>query len=303
MLRLDSERRPRQLREQSTDGQAGIKPARYHPYMANRASWGARIMRVTDYIHAHVGDDIEPEVLADIAGMSLHHFHRVFRGLVGESVMGFVRRLRLERAAQRLRFDDAPVTEVALDAGYGSHEAFTRAFRLRFGDSPSGYRSKSRVEVPPPEVVMRTLPESRCLTFRRLGCYEECHEAWNDLMGKLAMAGRVMDVELSLGLCYDDPDVTSTDKLRYDACVTLTRLPATLPEGCRWRTIPAGRYAIATHHGPYESIFETYVGLIGRYLPFHDIELVNEPVVENYLNNPTDTAPADLRTEVCVRVA
>lgn len=260
-------------------------------------------MRVTDYIHAHVGEEIEPEVLADIAGMSLHHFHRVFRGLVGESVMGFVRRLRLERAAQRLRFDDASVTEVAFDAGYTSHEAFTRAFRTRFGDSPSGYRSKSRVEIPPPEVQLRMLPERRCLALRHVGSYDQCQEAWGILMGKLAMAGRVMDVEHSLGLCYDDPDVTSTDKLRYDACVTLTRLPSTLPDGCTWRTIPAGRYAIAMHRGPYESIFETYVGLLGRYLPFHDIELVAEPVVENYLNNPTDTPPADLLTEVCVRVA
>ena len=271
--------------------------------MAKRASWGARILRVTDYVHAHVGEEIEPEVLADIAGMSLHHFHRVFRGLVGESVMGFVRRLRLERAAQRLRFDDAPVTEVAFDAGYTSHEAFTRAFRARFGESPSGYRSASRVEIPRPEVVMRSLPERRCLALRHVGSYDDSGRAWEALMGKLAMAGCMADLRLSLGLCYDDPDVTPTDRLRYDACVTLARLPAVLPDGCTWRTIPAGRYAIATHRGPYDSITDTYIGLLGRYLPFHDLELVNEPVVEHYLNNPSVTAPADLLTEVCVRVA
>ncbi|MEL6185057.1 MAG: helix-turn-helix transcriptional regulator, partial [Myxococcota bacterium] len=96
--------------------------------------WADRVLDVLDEIHARLDDDtLEPAQLADHAGFSRHHFHRVFRGMTGESVMGLVRRLRMERAAQRLRFGDAPVTDVALASGYGSHEAFTRAFRDRFG--------------------------------------------------------------------------------------------------------------------------------------------------------------------------
>jgi len=62
--------------------------------------------------------------------------HRIFRGVVGETVAEHIRRLRLERAAQRLKSGERPVTEIAFEAGYEAHEAFTRAFRARFGASP-----------------------------------------------------------------------------------------------------------------------------------------------------------------------
>lgn len=75
--------------------------------MDNEA-WVERILRVVDYIGSHLDDELDPKELAKIAGFSLHHFHRVFRGMLGESVMGFVRRLRLERAAMRLKFSDEP---------------------------------------------------------------------------------------------------------------------------------------------------------------------------------------------------
>ncbi|PIE19237.1 MAG: AraC family transcriptional regulator [Proteobacteria bacterium] len=269
-----------------------------------RSSWGARILRVVDHIQEHALDELEPEALAKIAGMSLHHFHRVFRGLVGESVMGFVRRLRLERAAQRLRFDDTPVTEVAFDAGYGSHEAFTRAFRARFGESPSAYRRHSRTEIEPPEVVFRELPEQVAVAVRHVGCYDQCGAAWATLRTRREASPRPWVPITSLGLCYDDPEITATARLRYDACEVIDPrdLPEPLPEDCARRVIPGGRYAIATHRGPLETLFETYLGLIGRYLPFSNLELANEPVVEFYLKDPKHTAPADLVTEVCVRV-
>lgn len=273
--------------------------------MTDRESWGARILRVIDYIHAHRAEEIDPQILADIAGLSLHHFHRVFRGMVGESVMGFVRRLRLERAAQRLRFDDVSVTNVAFEAGYGSHEAFTRAFRARFGQSPSAYRMHGRAALPVPEVAFRDEPERVCLSWRYVGDYDECGKVWDELMGELGRRGLIASIKTSLGLAYDDPEVTDTSKLRYDACVELPAdtWPFVLPEGCTRRVIPGGRYATTIHRGPYETILETYVALIGRYLPFHDVELANDPVVEIYVVSPYEAPSEELITEVCVRVA
>ena len=99
--------------------------------MQGSPSWTERILRAADFVHSHLDEDLAAEKLAVIAGFSLHHFHRVFRGMTGESVMAFVRRLRLERAAGLLGRGRAPVTEIALASGYGSHEAFTRAFHAR----------------------------------------------------------------------------------------------------------------------------------------------------------------------------
>ncbi|HEX4589292.1 MAG TPA: AraC family transcriptional regulator, partial [Gemmataceae bacterium] len=69
-----------------------------------------RILRVLVHIQQHLDEVLELEDLAGVAHFSPYHFHRVFRGMVGESVMEHVRRLRLERAAHRLKFTDEPVT-------------------------------------------------------------------------------------------------------------------------------------------------------------------------------------------------
>ena len=222
--------------------------------------------------------------------------------MTNESLMGFVRRLRLERGAQRLKFGTASVTAIALQSGYQSHEAFTRAFRTRFGTSPSRFREDHRATTDGTDIACRTEPARVCVALRHVGDYRYCEQSWGALEERLAAAGAVGRV--SVGLVYDDPDVTAAELLRYDACEVFdeSSIPDPLPLDCTTRTIPAGRYAVALHRGPYETILSTYTNLLGRWLPFRDYELADEPVVEVYLNEPGTTAPNELRTEVCVRI-
>jgi AraC family transcriptional regulator len=95
---------------------------------------------VIRYIREHIGEPLNRERLAAIAGFSIPHFHRVFRAHVGESAASYVRRLRLERAGRKLRMGAVDITEVALAAGYDSHAAFSKAFKQQFGLSPSEFR-------------------------------------------------------------------------------------------------------------------------------------------------------------------
>jgi AraC family transcriptional regulator len=92
---------------------------------------------------------LDVHALALGAALSPFHFHRVFRGMVGETPIELHRRLRLERAAWCLRHQETPVTEIAFAAGYETHESFTRAFRLRYdcGDwlPKSGHRMRDGV--------------------------------------------------------------------------------------------------------------------------------------------------------------
>ncbi len=271
--------------------------------------WVERILRVVDYIGSHLDDELDPKELAKIAGFSLHHFHRVFRGMLGESVMGFVRRLRLERAAMRLKFSDEPVTRLAFDAGYESHEGFTRAFRARFGVPPKKFRDAqlSSAREAGIEMSVRAQPEHRCIAYRYRGPYEQCEKAWADLSQWAGPRGLLQRSTHSFGLAWDDPEITDADKLRYDACLALDEDALasvdSLPAVATIRTIPAGQYALALHCGPYETIESTYVALLGQWLPKRGVQLRDEPVVEHYLNEPLTTAPPDLRTEVCVRLS
>jgi AraC family transcriptional regulator len=76
--------------------------------------------------------------------LSRSHFDRVIRATAGEPPGAFRRRLRLERAAYQLMTGDSGILDIALDAGYASHEAFDRAFRRAYGVTPSRWRNAPR---------------------------------------------------------------------------------------------------------------------------------------------------------------
>ena len=272
--------------------------------------WVERILATLGHVAAHLDDDLDPRDLARRAGFSPHHFHRVFRGMTGESVMGHVRRLRLERAAMRLKHGEAPVTAVALSSGYGSHEAFTRAFRDRFGVAPRDFRDAARGESATDDaaVTIRSIEARRCLAVRHVGPYDGVGAAWDALLGHAYAHGLVAGAPRTLGLVHDDPDITDAAHCRYEAALVLepgVPVPdaATLPEGFVLRTVPAGRWATLVHVGPFDTMQASYDALLGRALPRRGIELADEPTVEVTLDDPRTTPPERLRTEIQVRLA
>ena len=80
--------------------------------------------------------------LARAAGLSALHFHRIFRGMLGETPLELHRRLRLERAALQLATQTTGVTVIAFDAGFETHESFTRAFQSAYALAPTQFRKR-----------------------------------------------------------------------------------------------------------------------------------------------------------------
>ena len=287
-----------------------------------------RLSRALDFIVRRLDGPCTIEEVATEAAFSRFHCQRIFRAMTGESITDLVRRLRLERAAHRLRHESVHVTEVALDAGYDSPEGFSRAFRRGCGMSPSQYRTASpppvfgraaarvryypgeeRIEIDPPngdismegditmEVRIETFDDIEVARVRHVGPYHEvgpCFErlfAWVATIG--AGPGRV------LGIYYDDPSVVAPESLRADACVEL-RTDASSPPGIVIDKIAAGRYAVYTYRGPYEGIPEAYKLLYGLWLPQSGEDVDDRPCMEIYRNSPVDTAAALLLTDVCL---
>jgi len=112
---------------------------------AQRAEYLARVHRVTDYIELHLGDALSLRELAGVANFSPYHFHRVFTACTGETLNQFILRLRLERAASKAsQQPHLSLTAIALDCGFGSSAAFSRAFRAAFGRSATEWRREVR---------------------------------------------------------------------------------------------------------------------------------------------------------------
>jgi AraC family transcriptional regulator len=109
-------------------------------YTQGTLDYSEQIRNVTQYIREHINEPLDRETLAEVAGFSVPHFHRVFTATTGESAVNYVRRMRLERAGRKLRMGAVDITEVARAAGYESHAAFGKAFKGQFGLSPSEFR-------------------------------------------------------------------------------------------------------------------------------------------------------------------
>ena len=87
-------------------------------------------------------DDLSFDRLAEVACLSSYHWSRIYSAMQGETVVATIRRLRLQRAADRLANSDIELEAVAARAGYSSTDTFGRAFKDAFGVGPAAYREK-----------------------------------------------------------------------------------------------------------------------------------------------------------------
>jgi AraC family transcriptional regulator len=109
------------------------------------SEYDRRMHTVVEYVDRHLDEPLELDTLAAVAHFSSFHFHRIFSAWMGETLGGYLRRRRLELAAVRLVAQpEVPVLHIALAVGFGSAEAFTRAFKARFGCAPTRWRSEEK---------------------------------------------------------------------------------------------------------------------------------------------------------------
>ncbi len=271
-------------------------------------SYQERINRVLVHIEQRLDEPLPLEELAGVAAFSPFHFHRIFRGMVGESVKEHVRRLRLERAAGRLRAGADPVTDIAFDSGYQTHESFTRAFRAMFGEAPSDFRENRRefrtrastpVERGPLDVRTERFGLTRLAFFRHVGPYDQVGEAWQKLYAWAGRNGLLGPAAETLGVVHDDPEITPPERLRYDAALVVNE--SVRPTGeAGIEELSAGEYASTVHKGPYQTLGDTYARLCGEWLPASGREARNAPGFEIYRNFPFSTPPDELVTEIYI---
>jgi AraC family transcriptional regulator len=267
--------------------------------------------------------------LAARAGWSPFHLHRAFRAMAHETPKQYTLRLQLQRAATRLVSSDDSVLDVAVGAGFNSHEVFTRAFRRYFGVTPMAYRaqalagasadirrrhvalvhtsgpcfglyhvpasSRRRSSMPTLSIERREIAAQNILFVRlRAGRHEIANAIGEGL-------GKAFPYSQRLGLAIAGRPFTrylSTGPGLFSIEVGMP--VATAPQGegvVEAGTLPAGPVAVATHVGPYDQLSETYAAL-ERWIESNGYRIGGAPW-ESYITDPADHPdPADWRTEV-----
>jgi AraC family transcriptional regulator len=275
-----------------------------------------------------IGNELESEWTVDsvskLAGYSPYHFHRIFRGITGESIAACVGRLRLERAAFHLIASKKSIREIWTSTGYNSGEVFGRNFRRAYEKTPSAFREEYQnvwhlpgrfhlgpeLETPKPPkakkkfpVTIQTLSDLRVLGLRFNGPYLQATEIWPGLLEWAGKQGVVLGPASRLGICHDDPDLTGANYLRYDGCIIVDKeLPK--PDHLQEQRIPGGRYAVWDHHGPYEELEAIYRSLLGEWLPQTNEQVRDLPCLEIYEVTPFEGRESkDFVTKICLALA
>ena len=238
-----------------------------------------RIAAMIEYVRSHVEEGLNIELLAERAGFSPFHFQRVFRLAVGQTIGEYIRTKRLRRAAVRLRETEIPVTAIALESGYDTPSAFSRAFISSYGCTPTAFRGSADVHDlgDDMEIRIERMPRLRFLGMRHVGPYSQVPKLWKQFNAHIAARGLQCANALHAGLSYDDPESVELEALRYDACVASNAEP---DEALSEIVVESGRWALYRHTGPYELIGYCFDRLIDKLVFINEVRLRDAPFME-----------------------
>lgn len=278
---------------------------------ATQRSYAARIEKVVGHLSERLDQPLTLEALAAVGHFSPYHFHRIYRGLMGETVAGTLRCMRLQRAAVELLHGTSTLDAIARRCGYGSSAAFNRAFALAYVLPPGEFRRRGVAASAAPQIPHAD-PEDNTMydvsienrdpvnvaALRHRGAYHDIGSTFERL-GAWA-AGRGFADNRWFGVYYDDPDSKPAENLVSDACIEVPDDFALEGGDPKPLVIAGGRYAVLVHTGPYAELERPYRWLFGQWLPDSGEEAADAPPIEEYLNDPRTLPPTEWRTAVCV---
>lgn len=297
-----------------------------HP--AARQRQQRHVHAVLRHIDRHLDQPLDLVALAAVAHVSPFHFHRVFRAWTGENLGDYLSRRRLTLAACWLCNEPAAsVLTLALRAGFASGKAFSRAFKARFGLSPSQWRGASaakRQELrnldqaaqvalrhdgpvfsdlePDMHVTLCQRPAVTVAYLRHTGPYGQAiAEFWRDQFVPWLHAQALLPYA-KYGIGHDNPQLTDPAQCRYDACVALPPGYAP-PADMLTMTIPGGLYAVYDFRGGVPEIAQAWTALFAEWLPASGWGVDARPCFEFYPEDAFfDPATGEFSCQICLAV-
>lgn len=246
--------------------------------MDQASEYVRRILKVMIYIEKNIDQDLTIAELAKIACYSPFHFNRVFQAVVGQTVFQYIKKLRIHRAAGRLRYTNQPVTEIALDTSYDTPSAFTKAFKQFMGTSPKRYRAMhtainkmtKKIKMLPmiyPEKIETNFPDLNLLFIKtHKNHIKSPWEAWPSMINFIHENYSNPSPMRYFGIYHDALHLPGKDKLQYDTAI-FTPSKIKEKDTINRKLLKGGKYAIFTYVGPYQGLEEIFNRVFLKWLP------------------------------------
>lgn len=307
----------------------------------SQREYRARINKVMDYIESNIDKPADLETLAGVANFSSYHFHRIFTVMTGETPNAFLSRVRIEKAAGLLLCDESTISEIAFACGFNDPSSFSRAFRRHFGMTAKEYRatdkliytigsrrfgkngqadSKIRRNGAPdyPElcgmelkniifmdtrIEVRQMPKIEVAYIRHTGEFRKIKDAYGKLFRWAGPRGLLGPHTRTVTVYHDDPAITSIDKLRQSACITVSGDVKSEGEIGRM-TVPEGKYAVGKFDFYGEEGFEKAWNTMCHWFTESGYEPGDGSCYELYLSDPNagDNRQPHFEIEICMPV-
>jgi AraC family transcriptional regulator len=237
------------------------------------------------FIESHLADTLTLDEIAGVAGVSRFHLVRAFGAATGFSVMRYVRARRLTEAARALAGGAPDILALALDADYGSHEAFTRAFRDHFGVTPETVRAATcldHLKLQEP-ILMDSTPADKLQAPRfetaKAFLVAGVGDRFSHEKSAAHIPGRIGQV--AYGVCCNGDDAGNFD---YIAGVEVSDF-SDLPREFSKVRIPEQRYAVFTHREHVSTVRRTVNTIWNHWLPAAGLKIADAPNFERYDSN------------------
>lgn len=289
-----------------------------------QSEYARRINNALEFIEQHLDETIRLNDVAKASYFSPYHFHRLFHGLVGETVNDYISRKRMERSATRLVYKpELTITEVAERGGFSSSANFSKAFKLYFGVSPSELRNpinneKSKIgklyskygkAFNPNDLYSQFItntgsvdPDKLKELFMKVKV-EEMHEkniaylsspngyeldsvfsTWEKVLQWAENKDVDTGIDKRFAICHDNPAITPENKCRYDAAIVI-KPDVEVTSPYANSSIPGGKYAVAYFKDDACKINNFMTELCSHWFPSSGFEPDNYPAMFNYLND------------------
>lgn len=277
------------------------------------------INQAINFIYKNLDKSLTVEEIAEQCCFSKYYFNRVFKGIVGENIYSFVKRMKLERAAFHMKTSkQRSITDIAIEAGY-SPSNFASAFKQYFGVSASEFRRMSKA--PCKNSHAHVLEHIQNLTknensfreidgkmqikriagmnllYKRTICNyaRDLKEGWELFCRETAEKHSLDKVGRLVGISYDDPLIVDEDRCIYDMCMEIDEI-----SGVNVHRIEAGIYACYEFHDRLDKLILAFNEIFSLWFPFCRYQLDNRPSLEIYQSGLDEKGK--IRVEICIPI-
>jgi len=281
-----------------------------------------RYKKLLAYLDDHLNEEVNIEKIEEICHYSYRNINRIFEAIHQETIGKYIKRLRLEKGAQLLKYSDIGISQIAYQVGFEDRSAFSKAFKKSYGESPKEYRNNlesARKEMEKrfdPEGVsdrqklqfqVEYLPDFEYLFLECRGTYQDMaaiYGHWQTFTDFIDSKGLLSQDSILMTEIIDDEEIGEQLNSRYRYALILEKPLGFDPPGFyRIKSHQRQKYAKFTHQGSPQSSVDFYHEIYAFWMIDVGYELADAPILEFYSNVDENLRENSLITEIYIAIA